>query len=129
MGGGGLIVNIFFGVEYFSSGVVIFSGGLRNFRGGGEKICFVFFLGGGKKFLEERLKKILGGGVEKFWGVWGWIKKFSGWVEKFSAGLRNFRGAGLRIFDGRVEKFSGGGLRNFRGGENVSGGAGRGEKF
>ena len=27
MGGGGLIVNIFFGVEIFSSGVVIFSGG------------------------------------------------------------------------------------------------------
>ena len=34
-GGGGLIVNIFLGVEVFSSGVVIFSGGLRNFRGGG----------------------------------------------------------------------------------------------
>ena len=66
-----------------------------------------------------------GGGVEKFWGVWRWIEKFSGgggeglrnfrgWVEKFSGGLRNFRGG--------VKKFSMGGLRNFRG-------AGRGEKF
>ena len=44
MGGGGLIVNTFFGVEIFSSGVVIFSGGLRNFQGVGEKH---FFLGGG----------------------------------------------------------------------------------
>ena len=33
-GGGGLIVNIFLGVEIFSSGVVIFSGGWEIFGGG-----------------------------------------------------------------------------------------------
>ena len=68
MGGGGLIVNIFWGVEIFSSEVVIFSGGLRNFRGGGGKN---YFLGG------DGLRNFRGGEVEKFWGVWGWIEKFS----------------------------------------------------
>ena len=30
-GGGGLIVNIFFGAEIFSSGIQIFSGGVEKF--------------------------------------------------------------------------------------------------
>ena len=34
-GGGGLIVDIFLGVEIFSSGVEIFSGGVEKFSGGG----------------------------------------------------------------------------------------------
>ena len=51
--GRGVIVNIFYGVEIFSSGVVIFSGGLKNFRGGGEKKIF----GGG-----DRLRNFWGGG-------------------------------------------------------------------
>ena len=37
-GGGGVIVNIFFGVEIFSSRVEIFQGGLINFRGRVEKL-------------------------------------------------------------------------------------------
>ena len=51
MWGEGLIVNIFFGVEIFSSGVVIFSGVLRNFRGGGVK----------KKIFDGRVEKFSGG--------------------------------------------------------------------
>ena len=43
--GGGLIVNIFFGVEIFLSGVVIFLRGLRNFLGGVG--VFEKFSGGG----------------------------------------------------------------------------------
>ena len=57
--GGGLIVNIFFGVEIFSSGVVIFLRGLRNFLGGGVGV-FEKFSGGGGGW----------GGLRNFWG-WG----------------------------------------------------------
>ena len=57
----GLIVNIFFGSEIFSSGVHIFIEGVEKFSGGG----------GGCEIL---------GGWEIFWGV-----------EKFSGGLRFFR--------------------------------------
>ena len=93
MGGGGLIVNIFLGVEIFSFEVVIFSRGLKNyffFGGGGLRN----FPGGVKKFFGEGLRKIWGGGyvVKNFCGV----EKIQG-VEKFSGG-------------GEVEKFWGVGM-------------------
>ena len=81
MGGGGLIINIFFGVEIFSSGVVIFSGGLRNFRGVGEKIYFM----GGRGF-----EKFSGGGVKKF--SWEGLRKFLGGVVKNVCGVEKIQG-------------------------------------
>ena len=81
-GGGGLIVNIFFGWDFLEWGCDI-SGGVEKFSGGGEKFSRGLwnFRGGGENFVLV--------GVEKF-SVG--VKKFSG------GGLRNFLGRGLRIF-------------------------------
>ena len=66
--GGGLPLNIFFGLIFFRVGLrYFFTGGLRNFW--------------------EIEKFSGGGGVEKFSGGGGW--KLSG-----GGGLRNFRGGG-----------------------------------
>ena len=113
------------GLRFFSSGVEIFSGGLRNIRGGGS---WEIFWGIGK---------FSGGGG--CWEIFGGVEKFSGGWEIFG-GLRNFRGGGrgweifggweisggievreaLRFF-GRVEKFLGG-SETFRKDWEISGG-------
>ena len=73
--GGGLPLNILFGLIFFRVGLRYFQGALRNFRG-----------------VEK-----LSGGIDKFsWGV----GKFSGGVEKFSGGVEKFSGGGLRNFRG-----------------------------
>ena len=93
------IVNIFFGAEISSSGVEIFSGGLRNFFFGG---------GGGLKNFWWGVEKIFcgGGGVENFQKFEISSRGFEtlGGLRNFLKGLRNFRG---------VENYSGG-SRNFK---------------
>ena len=103
-GGGGLIVNIFFGVEIFSSGVFFFWGGdgLRYFRGGGGVKKFsgeglrkkIFFGGGGWLRILVGLKNFRGGESRNSGECGDGLKNFRGWVEKFSGGLRNFRWEG-----------------------------------
>ena len=66
----GLIVNIFWLIEIFSSGVEIFSGRVEKFSGG-----WLRKVSGG------------GGGSEKFRGV----EIFSRGVETFQEGLKFFR--------------------------------------
>ena len=79
----GLIVNIFLGVEIFSSGVENFSGGVGNFSGGVE---------------------IFSEGVEIFSGV---VEIFQEGLKFFREGFRFFR-VGLRYVKGvGVEKFLG----------------------
>ena len=105
LGGGGLPLNIFFGVDiFFEWGWEIFGGGVRNFRGGGWEI-----FGGLRNFRGGW--EIFGGGLRNFGGGWvifggGWkIFVGEGWEKNFLGGGWEISGGGVVIISGRAQFF------------------------
>ena len=141
-GGGGLPLNIFFGLIFFASGVEIFSGYVEKFSGGVEKFSWGTerfsgglrnFRGGVEKFSGGGGWEIYGGGGLRkfFWGGWeiswegrgiiisGGGLNFFGSGDIFSGGVGNFLGGRVEIFSGGVGNYSGGRVDIFSGGVDI----------